>query len=303
MDVPPEYVLPAPFPLPQLSNPIEIGPNEEYYVQCLQQIGFSDIDELKKMLTSNTPSMAKVFYFMLTERKNIDSIPWDLHSQDTVFNRNSGYASPALVGLQSTSNSNGNGNDNLSQSLLPDFSSPLANVSISSTPDTLIMMNQMNNNSLEMGIYDHGLDDGILSNSNDRMLEFAQGTFPSASFCKSFENAEVWLGGNLSPQLDICDKHVIHHISTNALELMTILQKFLLSRYFDFFHPDYEQLVARNTQSNIALTIIGDYEDEGHMELSIQLNSGAPDIFQSTVRQISMLLSKMIDYDFQPYEL
>lgn len=318
MDVSPEYILPSPFPLPHLSKPIQIGTDEEYYVQCLQQIGFSDTHELKKLLTSNTPNMAKVFYFMLTERKNIDSIPWDLHSNDTSFNRNSGYASPALVGLltagsindddddnDNNDNSNGSGNGiGIPSSSLSDFSSSLT--TLGSTPDTLMMMNQINNGSLELGIYDHGLDDGIMGGSNERMLDFAQGTFPSsssASFCRSFENAEVWLGGNLSPQLSICDKHVIHHINTNALELMTILQKFLLSRYFEFFHPDYEQLVARNTQLNIAVTIIGDYEDESHMELSIQLNSGPADAFQNIVRQISMLLSKMIDYDFVPYEL
>lgn len=256
--------------------------------------------------------MAKVFYFMLTERKNIDSIPWDLHSNDTTFNPNSGYASPALVGLlnaknndndnDTTNNDANNNNGSLSLSF-PEFPSSL--VTLGSTPDSLMMLNSMNN-SLELGIYDHGIDDGIMVGSNERMLDFAQGTFPSsssASFCRSFENAEVWLGGNLSPQLSICDKHIIRHINTNALELMSILQKFLLSRYFEFFHPDYEQLVARNTQLNIAMTLIGDYEDESHMELSIQLNSGAADAFQTIVRQISMLLSKMIDHDFVPYEL
>lgn len=311
MDVPPDYILPSPFPLPHLSKPIQIGADEEYYVQCLQQIGFNDVDELKKLLTSSTPNMAKVFYFMLTERKNIDSIPWDLHSKDTTFNRNSGYASPALVGLlnaKNTDNDNDNGatdNGNSSSSLSSSSEFPSSLASLSSAPDTMMMMSQMNNGSLELGIYDHGIDDGIMVGSSERMLDFAQGTFPSsssASFCRSFENAEVWLGGNFSTQLNICDKHVIRHINTNALELMAILQKFLLSRNFEFFHPDYEQLVARNTQLGVAITLAGDYEDESHMELSIQLNSGPADAFQTIVRQITVMLSKMVDYDFVPYE-
>ncbi|KAH0791400.1 CAMK family protein kinase [Histomonas meleagridis] len=79
--VPEGYVLPKPLPLPQLTNPIKPTEEDKPKLDCLQQIGFSDLEKLKSLLQSDQPNMAKVFFFMLSQQQ--ESL-WDEEVLDSV---------------------------------------------------------------------------------------------------------------------------------------------------------------------------------------------------------------------------
>ncbi|OHS98651.1 hypothetical protein TRFO_34906 [Tritrichomonas foetus] len=279
--------MPQPFPLPQLTNPIEIGEQDEEAINCLQQVGFNDREELLSLLSSDSPNMAKVFFFMLTQRQNIDSIPWGN------TNNSSSNSAP---------NDSHNDSPNDSSSLTNSLSGPLSgSLSNSLSPTLSGSLSGSLSNSLSptgnggggnIGLYDHAFGD---FNSSERLDFLNPMPSASASLCESFENAQAWLGGTFPPSN--LEEQVIQHINTNAVEMMCILQRFLRARNFEFFHPDYEQLVARNTQINLAITLLGEYENESQMELTIQFISGASDVFASIVKQINSLFRKMIDMD------
>lgn len=68
--------MPTPFPLPKLSNPIIITAENELILDSLNHIGFRDREQLIKQLQSTLPNMAKVFFLMLTEPFDPDTLPW-----------------------------------------------------------------------------------------------------------------------------------------------------------------------------------------------------------------------------------
>ncbi|OHS99306.1 putative CAMK family protein kinase [Tritrichomonas foetus] len=70
------YYLPAPFPIPTLTNPIVISSQNDSTLDSLQQIGFVDRSNLLTLLQSDTPNMAKVFYLMLTQPFDLETLPW-----------------------------------------------------------------------------------------------------------------------------------------------------------------------------------------------------------------------------------
>ena len=84
------YILPTPFPLPKLSNPIEISVENESTLDSLNHIGFRDREQLINQLQSSMPNMAKVFFLMLTEPFDPDILPWgqkqtEKRSSDQLF--------------------------------------------------------------------------------------------------------------------------------------------------------------------------------------------------------------------------
>jgi BR serine/threonine kinase len=60
------YVLPSPLPLPRIDERIELTDADRPTIEILRQVGFADLDELRKQLTADSPNMAKVFFSMLT---------------------------------------------------------------------------------------------------------------------------------------------------------------------------------------------------------------------------------------------
>lgn len=285
--MPSSYVLPKPFPLPHFTEPIQITPEDEGAIQCLQQVGFDDLDQLTAMLTSNKPNMAKVFYFMLTQRQNIDSIPWSAfegaHKPRDLF---SGFAAPIKETKICEPSKTG---ENLS---------PVLEAASNNSPDP-------NSSTDIIGFSPNDFDHTFISGSTDRILEFGHGAFhsSSASFYESFENAETWLQGNISSQFMYSDKHTIQHINITIVDFMALLQSFLLDKGFEFFHPDYEQLVARNVLTNISVTLLAEYENESHLQLTITLNAGQPDIFACFIRRITEVVKNLIDTDQEIYTL
>jgi BR serine/threonine kinase len=63
----PPYVLPTPLPLPRINDKIELTDADTATIEILQQVGFVDLDELRALLTADTPNMAKVFFSMLAQ--------------------------------------------------------------------------------------------------------------------------------------------------------------------------------------------------------------------------------------------
>lgn len=74
--LPNNYILPTPFPLPKLYNPITITSENESTLNSLNHVGFRDREHLINQLHSNLPNMAKVFFLMLTEPFDPDILPW-----------------------------------------------------------------------------------------------------------------------------------------------------------------------------------------------------------------------------------
>lgn len=70
------YILPTPFPIPQLFEPIVLDSTSESTLNYLEQIGFHDREALKNLLRSTSSNMAKVFYIMLTKPFDPDILPW-----------------------------------------------------------------------------------------------------------------------------------------------------------------------------------------------------------------------------------
>ena len=56
---------------------MEITSDDQPVLEILQQVGFSDPAKLRGLLTSAEPNMAKVFFFMLTQKHDTTTLPWD----------------------------------------------------------------------------------------------------------------------------------------------------------------------------------------------------------------------------------
>jgi BR serine/threonine kinase len=75
-DLPPDYVLPTPLPLPSLRAPVDISSIQPKMLVVLRQIGYQNDEEVAEELMSEGPSMAKVFHFMLTRVADRSFLPW-----------------------------------------------------------------------------------------------------------------------------------------------------------------------------------------------------------------------------------
>jgi BR serine/threonine kinase len=75
-NLPGEYILPRPLPIPAFSEPIDPGTISEEVVDVLRKIGYTDDNELLHDFESPQHSMAKVFYRMLTSRDKFDRLDW-----------------------------------------------------------------------------------------------------------------------------------------------------------------------------------------------------------------------------------
>lgn len=71
-----EYVLPSPLPLPSFLEPIDLDTISTDAIDVLHKIGYVNDDELIADLTSRQHTMAKVFYFMLTAKLNLETLDW-----------------------------------------------------------------------------------------------------------------------------------------------------------------------------------------------------------------------------------
>lgn len=90
------YILPSPIPLFSDSHSLDPSQISPEIIRILQQIGFSDEEELKNELQSTSNTMAKVFVSMLTPQINLEQLPWDKSSCGSV-------ASPCLTPFNSSS--------------------------------------------------------------------------------------------------------------------------------------------------------------------------------------------------------
>lgn len=70
------YILPSPIPLISDSHSVDPSQISPEIIRLLQQIGFSDEDELRKELQSPKNTMAKVFVSMLTPKIDLEQLPW-----------------------------------------------------------------------------------------------------------------------------------------------------------------------------------------------------------------------------------
>jgi len=76
LDLPQIYTLPEPIPIPIISTPIDETEITAQTKSTLMQLGFESEEELAAELGSNTHSMVKVFYRMLSSEITFEALPW-----------------------------------------------------------------------------------------------------------------------------------------------------------------------------------------------------------------------------------
>ena len=75
-DIPFEYIMPRPLPLPSFKDPIDPSTIPPEILDVLHKIGYNDDKELRDDFLTDQHSMAKVFFFMMTSRVALDQIDW-----------------------------------------------------------------------------------------------------------------------------------------------------------------------------------------------------------------------------------
>jgi BR serine/threonine kinase len=80
LGLPEGYVLPRPVAIQLFDGPIVTANLPQEVLTSLQHIGYENIESVKKELSQEGHTMAKVFCAMLTQERTIDSLPWPSQS-------------------------------------------------------------------------------------------------------------------------------------------------------------------------------------------------------------------------------
>ena len=72
----PDYIFPTPLPTSSYSDPVPIEQLSEDIIDTLIKIGYPDKDSLIAELTAHGPSVAKIFFHMITKLFALDQIDW-----------------------------------------------------------------------------------------------------------------------------------------------------------------------------------------------------------------------------------
>ena len=96
LGLPADYVIPRPLPIPSMQTPIDPAMIQGDAIDVLHKIGYTDDAELMSDLTGPQPSMAKVFYHMLTAKVAIDELVWTRAVGGASFGQNA--EEPFMVG-------------------------------------------------------------------------------------------------------------------------------------------------------------------------------------------------------------
>ena len=80
INLPPDYILPTPLPLPTINECIDPSEIQPQLLKVMKQIGYKDDQELANDLKEEGQTMAKVFHYMLTRQTDIASLPWETAS-------------------------------------------------------------------------------------------------------------------------------------------------------------------------------------------------------------------------------
>lgn len=76
--IPESYIFPKPLPLPYINEPIQPSAIDPTVGSILMTIGEEDEQELLNELMSESHSMVKVFYYMLTTTNSYVNLPWNI---------------------------------------------------------------------------------------------------------------------------------------------------------------------------------------------------------------------------------
>jgi len=85
IDLPEDYIIPKPLPLPYVGDPIDPESVEKTVLISLRHLGYKTDDDIYQELSSPANTMAKLFNCMLTSKINIESLPWAELSNEQEF--------------------------------------------------------------------------------------------------------------------------------------------------------------------------------------------------------------------------
>lgn len=88
VNLPEEYILPTPLPLPLINESINPSDIQPQLLKVMKQIGYKDDQELANDLKEEGQTMAKVFHYMLTRQTDIASLPWETSSHHIHIQKN-----------------------------------------------------------------------------------------------------------------------------------------------------------------------------------------------------------------------
>lgn len=80
INLPPNYILPTPLPLPTIKDSIDPSEIQPQLLKVMKQIGYKDDQDLANDLKETGQTMAKVFHYMLTRQTDMASLPWETDS-------------------------------------------------------------------------------------------------------------------------------------------------------------------------------------------------------------------------------
>ena len=84
--LPESYELPIPLPLPNTTAPLNIEDIDHSYYTILRNIGFTSDEQINEELTSESPTDAKTFYYLLTQAIDVHTLPWNTDESHTSEN-------------------------------------------------------------------------------------------------------------------------------------------------------------------------------------------------------------------------
>lgn len=78
MGLPDGYIIPAPLPIPSISDPIDFSKVPAALLDVLKAIGYRGDDEIKREFENSESSPAKLFYWMFFRLSSPVDLPWDI---------------------------------------------------------------------------------------------------------------------------------------------------------------------------------------------------------------------------------
>ena len=290
---PSHYIVPRPLPLPDTSEPINIDNLDPGIIRILNQIGFTNNEELKEELESSCNTIQKAFVRILLQNISINLFPWPFEDADRSMNDNS-KAEDQLnenTNTENKSKTEDNSNENLNtenKSKTEDNSNENTNTeNKSKTEDNSNeCTNKVDNkdgpcfdkdaNSFARLVDNDDSNESGSSNEtevqialcHDKSFDDSSGSF------YSFAEPSPWASNLQNSNDDNVISSLMLDLSFPLETIFTQIQITLSSNNFEWFYPNEYLVICRNTLRGIYATIRGIVGATNSINLEYELIDG-----------------------------
>ena len=274
---PSHYIVPRPLPLPDTSEPINIDNLDPGIIRILNQIGFTNNEELKEELESSCNTIQKAFVRILLQNISINLFPWPFEDADRSMNDNSKAEDQLNENLntENKSKTEDNSNENTNtenQSKTEDNSNENTNkVDNKDGPCFDKDANSFaklvdNDDSNESGSSNE--TEVQIALSHDKSFDDSSGSF------YSFAEPSPWASNLQNSNDDNVISSLLLDLSFPLETIFTQIQISLSSNNFEWFYPNEYLVICRNTLRGIYATIRGIVEATNSINLEYELIDG-----------------------------